>query len=329
MQHPLRSIHRTRAAAPGRRFRIAIAGGLATILVLSVAAIPASAGRHRPDDRWNRDRTIHGNLVDVQILVGGRSVPLYESPERGDRRYFEAARDRNYAVHVHNRTGRRIGVLIVVDGLNVVNGKRSGLASGEPMYVLSPWESSTIRGWRTSLDDVRQFVFVDEERSYASRTDQANGDMGWIRVLAFEEQRPVACFPMPEVRARDEILREYESSGDAPRSSEAAPDRDADAPMPAAPPPGSSEAKQRAALPKAQLDAREGRAEPVPGTGWGEHRHDRVREVWFEAMAGASDHIVLRYEYENGLRALGIYASRDRVRERERGEFGFAQPPRW
>jgi len=40
------------------------------------------------------------------------------------------------------------------------------------------------------MRDVRRFVFVDEERSYAERTGQANGDMGWIRVLSFRERAP-------------------------------------------------------------------------------------------------------------------------------------------
>ena len=33
--------------------------------------------------------------------------------------------------------------------------------------------------------------------------------------------------------------------------------------------------------------------------------------------------------YASGLRALGIIPRRARVWERERGELGFAQPPRW
>src|SRR5206468_9411251 len=107
-----------------------------------------------------------------------------------DRHYFQAFKGRNYSIVLTNNTGRRIGVEIAVDGLNVVNGEQTNLSHNEPMYVLDPYEHATIRGWRTSLDEVRRFVFVDEERSYAERTGQANSDMGWIRVLAFREQQP-------------------------------------------------------------------------------------------------------------------------------------------
>ena len=30
------------------------------------------------------------------------------------------------------------------------------------MYVLDPWQRTTVQGWRTSLQEVRQFTFVDE-----------------------------------------------------------------------------------------------------------------------------------------------------------------------
>jgi hypothetical protein len=56
-----------------------------------------------------------------------------------------------------------------------------------------------------------------------------------------------------------------------------------------------------------------------------------VQRVWFVAERRATDQLVFRYEYASGLRALGIHprGSRDRIHERERGELGFAQPPRW
>ena len=63
------------------------------------------------------EMTSDGRLVDVQVLVGNQATPLYIAPGRWDRRYFQALRGRNYALAVTNNTGRRIGVLIAVDGL--------------------------------------------------------------------------------------------------------------------------------------------------------------------------------------------------------------------
>jgi hypothetical protein len=72
-------------------------------------------------------------------------------------------------------------------------------------------------------------------------------------------------------------------------------------------------------------------APSAPGTGWGDKRHDPVRQVWFVPEPVATDQLVFRYEYASGLRALGIEprSARDRLWERDRGELGFAQPPRW
>lgn len=301
-------------------------------LTLALSTAPARASRYDDsgDSRW--DRSANGSLVDVQVLVEGQAAPLYFAPGRWDRRYFQALRGRNYALRVHNRTGRRVGVLIAVDGLNVVNGERSKLRRNEAMYVLDPSETATIRGWRTSLEQVRQFVFVDEERSYAERTGQANGDMGWIRVLAFEERRAVAWFGQPELKhlpgntrggRADGDLRERESRDAMPQASEAP------APSTDHLQKGEMNAPRAAGKSLAGSPAAARQADAYAGTGWGERRQDPVRETSFVAAASAGDHLVFRYEYASSLRALGIALDGDRLRNRERGELGFAKPPQW
>ena len=276
----------------------------ALVLLSCVAAAPAArAQRYMREPGFTRDRAVIGNLVSVEVRVDGHWAPLYHAPGQWDRRYIEAMRGHDYSLRIRNRTGRRIGVLIAVDGLNVVSGERSGLSPAEPMYVLDPWRSATIRGWRTSLDEVRRFVFVDGERSFASRTDQANGDMGWIRVLAFEEVQPLAYLGLLD------------------KSSAA---------TPAAPQPEAHQENDgaRKAAPRS-LEGRERADQSFPGTGWGDRSRDPVREVSFEPMGTATDQLFLRYEYASGLRTLGIFPDAARLELRERGEFGFAQPPRW
>ena len=169
---------------PGVRARrwSTASGRLAAMLFTLSACLAAPAqawDQHDWDDpslRYN-DTWVDGRLVDVQLRVDGVEAPLFYAPGRFDRHYVQAFAGRNYSVVLKNNTGRRIAVLLAVDGLNVVNGEMSNLRSTEPMYVLGPWEQATIRGWRSSLDEVRKFVFVDERRSYAQRTGQANSDM--------------------------------------------------------------------------------------------------------------------------------------------------------
>lgn len=300
-----------------------IMGALAAVTLAAGFLASPSSARHATV----RDE-VDGRLIDVQVLVEGGVTPLYIRPGAWDKNYFQAFRGKNYSLVVRNTTPERVGVLISVDGLNVVNGQRSSLSNREAMYVLDPYESATIQGWRTSLRDVRRFVFVDEERSYASRTDQANGDMGWIRVNSFRERQERVTWrdDRPQVRERSDRDRlndrnESESGREGtsePRSNQA--------------PPSVGESSQGGDL-RAQKSADRLHSAPqsdeAPGTGWGEQRWDPVRQTHFTAMPSATDHMVLRYEYASGLRALGIFPRERRIFERERGEMGYAPPPRW
>ena len=267
---------------------------------------------------YNTDTWADGRLVDVQVRVENGAAPLYFAPDGSNRHYVQAFAGRNYSLVVRNTSGERVAVLIAVDGLNVVNGERSRLSSNEQMYVLSPYETANIRGWRTSLDEVRKFVFVDEERSYAERTGQANGDMGWIRVLSFREQRPwLNVSPRRgDTRYKDDLR------GAIPEAEER---MQADEAPQAAPAPSA----RGEAGPMAKSIAPQMSNESVPGTGWGERSRDRIGTTSFNPERRATDHLIVRYEYASGLRALGIEVRRNRVQERDRGELGFAKPPRW
>jgi hypothetical protein len=213
------------------------------------------------------------------------------------------------------------------------------------MYVLGPWEQTTVRGWRSSLSDVREFTFVDERSSYAARAGKANGHMGWIEVAVFREQRALVgrpCGPQPWVcgdrpvdrTMEPEARKELNDEGRASRKDE---DRSAGAASPkASEPEAARDREDKAESPSADL-YRPAPAAPsaksFPGTGWGDRAYDPVTVVEFRAERVAAEQVTLRYEYAGTLRALGIlpspYPSRDRLGERERGDLGFARPPAW
>jgi hypothetical protein len=304
--------------APALMIQIALALTLTLALALFV----------RPAHAAQSSYSANGQAVNVEVLVNGSTAPLFSGPGGWDRHYFQAFKGLNYSLVVQNTTGERVGVLIAVDGLNVVNGLRSNLANDEAMYVLGPWERAEISGWRTSLNDVRRFVFVDEERSYAQRTGQANGDLGWIRVLSFRERRPIAWMPQPRIRDfkdehravpyGDESSRTEEER--APSAGNAEPQAQGDR---------RSDGAAKAGGLKEQAGQLHSAPESNPGTGWGDQRWDPVQRTVFLAASRPSDQIILRYEYSSGLQALGIFPRRPRTWEREHGELGFAQAPRW
>jgi len=260
-----------------------------------------------------------GGLVSVSLEVDGRTAPLYPAPDGSGRYYLEAWRGSRYAVRLANRTGERLGVLLIVDGLNAISGERSPAGSRSPgrMYVLYPWDDTVVQGWRTSLEDVRQFTFVDEERSYATRSGKGGGRLGWIEVEIYRERRPVARpWPYWPYRPDDDRPEGGEPSEEGRREPKAKDDSAAAA---------RDGIAERRPVPPATA------APAYPGTGWGPRAEDPVRVVSFDPAPAPAERITLRYEYASALRALGIlprsWWSRDRLRERERGEEGFAKPP--
>jgi len=286
-------VQQSRAAITGR---IRMSAALAALICLGATGAHAytrSSGSHAEAG---------GSIVDVSVLVDGQTAPLFFRPGNWSRHYFQAFEGRNYSIQVRNTTNRRVGVLIAVDGLNVVTGDRSNLSRRESMYVLDPWGQATISGWRTSLEEVRRFVFVDEQRSYAERTGQANGDLGWIRVHAFREVEPLA-YEENRISPREDGKRE----GAKQQAPQSAPRTEA----------------------SRDLAGNESQGESNPGTGWGDSRWDPVHRTHFEAMSQPSDRIAFRYEYASGLQALGIFPRVRRTFDRDNGYYGFAQPPRW
>ncbi len=296
----------------------------AALLAVTLVAAPAQARTPVVDRSYEAAR----GPIEVEVVVAGRNTPLFMASNRTDRWYLEARQGAKYEIRVTNRTGRRVGFVLAVDGLNAINGLRSAGGSGEPMYVLDPHDDATIKGWRKDLHNVSRFVFVDERRSYAERTGQANGDLGWIRVTAFDEQRALyGVTPRWRESGRDERIddRDEWHAGEAKEMEKSAP--------PAAASPQSGRRSDNGVGAQGYdgpAPVREPVAESNPGTGWGPNQRDRVHTVEFEPQRYAAAQVILRYEYKPALIALGILpwrAPRDRTWERENGLYGFAQPP--
>ncbi len=314
---------------------------------LALLSATLAAGARPADAQWWDRGEGPGSLVGVSVEVEGRSTPVYPAAE-GHRWYVEARPDARYAVTLTNRTRERLGVVLTVDGLNAISGQRD--PGRGRMYVLGPWEETTVRGWRSSLSEVRQFTFVDERASYAARSGKANGRMGWIEVAVFREERPFVRRPcrffsawceegavdrrmVPEARESTREPARDEGRGEADDEERSR----ADAPTAAAP---SAEGAAKARGDRAESRSADlYRPAPTPapgsgsypGTGWGERTYDPVTVVDFRAEATPAERLTLRYEYASALRALGILPrprpGRDRLGERERGDLGFARPP--
>lgn len=141
-----------------------------------------------------------GSLVDVVLVDRDAASVLDVYPHRG--RHFVAGRPgARYAIRVTNRTGERVLAVMSVDGVNIVTGQTAAWNQGG--YVLQPWASHEIRGWRKSTQEVAAFEFAALPDSYAALTGRPN-DVGVIGVAVFNERASVPLQPLaPQVGRAD------------------------------------------------------------------------------------------------------------------------------
>ncbi len=85
---------------------------------------------------------------------------------------------------------RRVGIVISVDGRNIIDGKKSDLKGRERMYIIGPYETNTFEGWRTAMDRINRFYFTEQSDSYAEKVFADGSAMGTIAVAVFREKFP-------------------------------------------------------------------------------------------------------------------------------------------
>ena len=150
------------------------------------------------------------SLVDIDVVDRDTGQWLPETPHRGDV-WVAGAPGHRYAVRLTNTSGERVLVVLSVDGVNAVTGETAH--PSQAGYVLAPWQSTEIAGWRKSMEDVAQFVFTDLPHSYAARTGRPD-NVGVIGVAVFREARPVRYdYPAGPPIARGSGARDEASSG--------------------------------------------------------------------------------------------------------------------
>ena len=154
-----------------------------------------------------------GGAVEVQIRSdSGRMLPLYPVAAQSAQQkvYVEAVKGDHYSIIVRNVLNRRVGLVIAVDGRNIISGKQSWLRNDERMYILEPYGRGEFKGWRTSLDSINRFYFTEVADSYAAAFRDESA-MGVIAVAVY-----------PEVQRQDPADLSRSSVGSARRDAPAA-----------------------------------------------------------------------------------------------------------
>jgi hypothetical protein len=253
---------------------------LAAMLALGALAAHLPAAAHAPLPPVRPLVT-----MDVYDRNDGTALPVYT---KDGRRYVVGSPGHEYAVRIRNCTGERIVAVASVDGVNVVSGETA--APDQTGYVIEPWGSVEIAGWRKSLDRTAAFYFTDLGDSYAARTGRP-GNVGVIGVAVFREKAPpVAYRPF-----RDRIASS--NSADERKDAPAAP-----AAADAASAPRQEQAAEAAAVGKAM------RAQASPlGTGHGRNETSYVQQVAFERATIVPTEVqTIQYDRRDNLIAMGV-----------------------
>jgi hypothetical protein len=261
-------------------FRRALAAALVTVAA-SIGA--AQAQPYVPP-------YVKSSLVQVDVFdrVDGTALAVYQ---KDGRHYIVGVPGHEYAVRIRNTTNGRVLVVTSVDGVNVISGDTA--APSQSGYVLDPWGSVEIGGWRKSMSRTAAFYFTDLGDSYAARTGRPQ-NVGVIGVAVFQERPKRISYHDYDYRARKNAA---ESMNDRAEAGAAAPAPPASSPADAS---SSTEAAR-------QSYAEELKPQGKLGTGHGRSEESRVTLTQFErATSSPAETVSIQYDRRENLIAMGV-----------------------
>jgi hypothetical protein len=236
---------------------------------------------------------VKSNLVQVDVFdrVDGTALPVFH---KDGRHYIVGVPGHEYAVRIRNTTGGRVLVVTSVDGVNVISGDTA--STGQSGYVLDPWGSVEISGWRKSMARTAAFYFTDLGDSYAARTGRPQ-NVGVIGVAVFQERQRLS-YPRHDYRGGRLAQKDAASNEAGADRAEAA----AGAAVPA-PPPASQPAESSAR--RAPVD--EMKSMGKLGTGHGRSEDSHATLTTFErATSYPAETVAIQYDRRENLLAMGV-----------------------
>jgi hypothetical protein len=260
---------------------------------------------------------IVGDAIEVRIVTDdGRTLPTYPVKLRSGMKkvYAEAVKGDHYRIEVRNKLNRKVGIVIAVDGRNIISGGKSWMKNSERMYILDPYGSGEFSGWRASNDRINRFYFTSVPDSYAAAFGDESA-MGVISVAAYPEVQRYQPPPQIQSQAVQPWRRFSGKSGAADRAD-----------SPAAP----SAAAPLGEVAKKRSEKAENKAMESAGTGYGHEEYSPVQIVTFEPESRAVETIHVKYEWRATLCKLGVIPSEPTPRppsNRLWDNGGFAPPP--
>lgn len=155
-------------------------------------------GARQPQATLQRD-SLRVSLVGE----GGGALP---GAEIGGEVYAIGGIGQRYMIAVENHTTDRYEVVASVDGLDVLDGDNASFSKRG--YVVDPYTSFVIEGWRTGDETVAAFRFSELGESYAAQTGRPR-NVGVVGVAFFQENRPIDTHELNRRDSADPFPNRY------------------------------------------------------------------------------------------------------------------------
>lgn len=184
---------------------------------ISVASIyyygPQEAESIMKQQSVREEPTPSASLLDGMLTV--RVVNENNQPFPGfktsDRTCVIGKADERYIIIIENHTGYRFEAVGSVDGLDVLDGKTASFLKRG--YIIAPYETMSIDGFRTSLSTVAAFRFSSVKGSYSSRAGQGESNVGVIGIALFNEKGVTPSWNSPEAQKTPQAFPNSPNSG--------------------------------------------------------------------------------------------------------------------
>ena len=155
----------------------------ATIYYNDAAGVRAMAGAVAWQRRWSMLPAPTESLISIGLKdQNGRFLPGLIV---GDRWFVVGEVDGRYSIVVRNKTNLRLEIVLSVDGLDVLDGRKASLRKRG--YIIPPHSQLTVEGFRQNIGEVAAFRFGPVRESYAAEKYRNTKNVGVIGAAIFHE----------------------------------------------------------------------------------------------------------------------------------------------
>lgn len=146
------------------------------------AGVRAMLGSGYWDRRTDGISAARGAITIRVVDERGAPLPTFSA---GGRSYVVGNDGARYSLRIENQTGARFEAVATVDGLDVIDGQPGSFEKRG--YLVQPWSTVEIDGFRRSEDEVAAFRFGRVRDSYAAKRG-SDRNVGVIGVAVFQER---------------------------------------------------------------------------------------------------------------------------------------------